>query len=254
MRRRSIKPSFWTSEDVDKMDWHTRLVFIALWSYVDDNGVGIDRVASIAGECFSADLIRDPRELIERLEKALDRLVTSSHVIRYEIEGRKYLYLTGWHHQRIIHPNRPRYPLPTCENVPGKDPNEVLIRPSVDSSEVLNASSFVVLESGSNNKPKRRVYPKDFETFWAVYPRRVGKPKALTAWKAATKRSSVADVLLGAERFAKDPNLPGEAYQPYPATWLNRDGWEDGPLPKREDNVRQIRPTYGKSGERKALY
>ena len=39
MRIRSIKPEFWTSDDVAQHDWNTRLLFIGLWSYVDDNGV-----------------------------------------------------------------------------------------------------------------------------------------------------------------------------------------------------------------------
>ena len=45
MRIRSIKPDFWRSDDLDRLDWHTRLVYIGLWSYVDDNGVGREKAA-----------------------------------------------------------------------------------------------------------------------------------------------------------------------------------------------------------------
>ena len=62
MRIRSIKPEFWRSDDIDCLDWPTRLLFIGLWSYVDDNGVGRDRESDIAADLFSGDLSRDPRD------------------------------------------------------------------------------------------------------------------------------------------------------------------------------------------------
>ncbi len=52
MRIRTIKPEFWTSEDVASMDWETRLVFLGLWSYVDDNGVGRDNEKLIVADLF----------------------------------------------------------------------------------------------------------------------------------------------------------------------------------------------------------
>jgi hypothetical protein len=55
MRIRSIRPEFWTSEDVAAMDWNTRLVFIGLWSYVDDNGVGRDTERLITAALFPLD-------------------------------------------------------------------------------------------------------------------------------------------------------------------------------------------------------
>ena len=51
MRIRSIKPEFWRSDDVNSMCIEDRLLFIGLWSYVDDNGVGIDRHSDIARTC-----------------------------------------------------------------------------------------------------------------------------------------------------------------------------------------------------------
>ena len=44
MRIRTVKPEFWRSEDVSRLPVADRLLFIGLWSYVDDNGVGVDRV------------------------------------------------------------------------------------------------------------------------------------------------------------------------------------------------------------------
>ncbi len=71
-----------------------------------------------------------------------------------------------------------------------------------------------------------------FAAFWAVYPRRVGKPKARLAFEQALRRASLEDILAGAKRYARDPNRADE-FTAHPTTWLHRDGWEDEPLPAR---------------------
>src|SRR3954470_12573547 len=60
MRIRSIRPEFWSSEDIAALPWDVRLVFIGLWSYVDDNGVGRDNEKLIVADLFP--LEEDPRE------------------------------------------------------------------------------------------------------------------------------------------------------------------------------------------------
>ena len=59
MRIRTIKPEFWRSDDIASLSWDARLVFIGLWSYVDDNGVGRDSLPSIVGDLFAADMTAD---------------------------------------------------------------------------------------------------------------------------------------------------------------------------------------------------
>ncbi len=71
-----------------------------------------------------------------------------------------------------------------------------------------------------------------FDDFWAVFPRKQGKGKAKEAFMKAVKDGAVpAEVLAGAIRYASDPNLPDPQFIPLPATWLNQERWEDGPLP-----------------------
>lgn len=72
-----------------------------------------------------------------------------------------------------------------------------------------------------------------FEAFWAAYPRRVGKAKALLAFERAAVRSDPAAIVDGARAVAADPNLPPVQFVPHPTTWLNRDGWTDEPFPSR---------------------
>lgn len=79
-------------------------------------------------------------------------------------------------------------------------------------------------EGGSGGEPM-------FVVFWRTYPRRVGKRAASLAFDRAVKRAPATSILEGAQRLATDPNLPETRFIPHPTTWLNRDGWEDDPLP-----------------------
>lgn len=80
-----------------------------------------------------------------------------------------------------------------------------------------------------------------FDHFWSIYPRKVGKPKAREAWKRAIKRADPSAIVAGAKRYRDDPNRD-DAYTAHPTTWLNRDGWEDPPLPVPRD-PRGLPPT-----------
>ena len=73
---------------------------------------------------------------------------------------------------------------------------------------------------------------EQFNDFWATYPRRTGKGNARKALEKALEKTSIDDILHGAERYRDDPNRE-DAFTQYPATWLNAEGWEDDPLPLR---------------------
>jgi hypothetical protein len=82
--------------------------------------------------------------------------------------------------------------------------------------------------------------PPFFDEFWSTYPRREGKGAARTAFaKAVAKVETPSVILLGAERFAADPNRE-DGYTPHPATWLNQERWNDDPLPNRNGSSRKF--------------
>lgn len=111
MRIRSIKPEFWSSLDIAAItDWGDRLLFIGLWSYVDDNGVGRDVDKLIVADLFP--LEDDPRETLARVSRGLQNLSEAGRIVRYTVAGKPYLAISGWQHQRIDKPNKPRYPTP----------------------------------------------------------------------------------------------------------------------------------------------
>jgi DNA-binding transcriptional regulator YhcF (GntR family) len=68
-----------------------------------------------------------------------------------------------------------------------------------------------------------------FNSFWEIYPRKLGKGEAKGAFMKAVTKHGVEVVLEGVRRFAADPNLPAPQYVPRAATWLNQERWEDEP-------------------------
>lgn len=117
MRIRSIKPEFWRSDDVDALCIADRLLFIGLWSYVDDAGIGVDKESAIAADLFAADLEGDPQECSGRIHVGLKRLSDAGLITRYTVDGKRYLHVTNWkRHQKINKPTASKYPAPTSEN------------------------------------------------------------------------------------------------------------------------------------------
>ena len=131
VRIRSIRPEFWSSEDIAVLDWHERLVYIGLWSYVDDNGVGRDLERLIVTDLFPLD--EDLRESSLRVHGALKTLESGGQITRYRVGGKPYLHITAWgRHQKINRPTAGRYPLPTCDDA---QPHVALTEPSVSPHE-----------------------------------------------------------------------------------------------------------------------
>lgn len=160
MRIRSIKPEFWRSDDIDALNWDTRLVFIGLWSYVDDNGVGLDKLASICADLFASDLERDPRETFARVSEAILTLAERGLIERYTVEGKTYLFIRGWSkHQRVDKPNKARYPAPSALTSGDGEPPEPLAKSSRESPETLAPGTEEQRNRGTERKTSSSAAP-----------------------------------------------------------------------------------------------
>jgi hypothetical protein len=89
----------------------------------------------------------------------------------------------------------------------------------------------------NNLKNNERIYSDSieihFEAFWNFYPKKTDKGAARRAFRKVAKTTDLALVVDGAGRYAEDPNLPEKQFIKNPATWLNAESWNNGPLPKR---------------------
>ena len=75
-----------------------------------------------------------------------------------------------------------------------------------------------------------------FLEFWVEYPRKVAKPAALKAYRAARKRKAThGEIMAGLRRFVA--SSPDPQYTPHAATWLNGDRWNDTPTPKQMSGI-----------------
>jgi hypothetical protein len=87
----------------------------------------------------------------------------------------------------------------------------------------------------NNLKNNERIYSdSQFQEFWNQYPKKVDKGAAIRAFRKAIKTNSANEVIEGAKRYAEDANLPDKQYIKNPATWLNAEAWNNGPLPERK--------------------
>lgn len=103
-RIRSIKPEFWTSEQVMDLSPNARLLFIGLWNFCDDAGIHPASTKRLKAEIMPADDVRS-----EDVRRMIDECINVGLVREYEIDGEAYWAVTGWHHQKIDQPSY-KYP------------------------------------------------------------------------------------------------------------------------------------------------
>jgi hypothetical protein len=133
---RVIKKDFWESEEIGALSLSARLLLIALWTYVDDNGVRTDAPTSIAAEFFRVDLARDPNGTVARIKTDLDELWRAGWITRYSVGGTAYLEISQWSFwQNPQKPSKSRYPRSTHPEAQVKQGfQETLWRPSGDTT------------------------------------------------------------------------------------------------------------------------
>ncbi|KTD66721.1 hypothetical protein Lste_2927 [Legionella steelei] len=109
-RIRTVKPEFWTSEQILSCSLNARLLFIGMWNFCDDNGVHTASYVRLKTEVFPADDF-SPAEI----KKLINELIQNNLLCEYEEDNALYWMVTGWKkHQRIDKPTS-RYPLPQSE-------------------------------------------------------------------------------------------------------------------------------------------
>lgn len=109
-RIRSIKPEFFTSEQVAECSTNARLLFIGMWCFCDDQGIHPASVARLKMEVFPGDDFTK-----SDIAAMADELVTHGLLQEYEVEGEKFWLVTGWKHQKIDKPSK-KYPLPVADD------------------------------------------------------------------------------------------------------------------------------------------
>lgn len=94
---------------------------------------------------------------------------------------------------------------------------------NVNSGQPESASS-----TQSEASPKA-LTPPGFEEFWQAYPKKIGKPAAIRAFKTAKAEKSLPLILkdIATRKNGDQWKKSAGQFIPYPATYLNQKRWED---------------------------
>lgn len=222
MRIRSIKPEFWRSEDISALGLADRLLFIGLWSYVDDNGVGKDRLSQIAADLFADDLERESSETFARVSRGVQNLFEAGLIVRYEVDSTAYLRITNWSdHQRIDKPGKARYPLDDAEDAKIREsvanPRETL---APGTGEQRNRGIKILSDARASDDG-------DFLAFYSRYPRKEAREAARKAFKGALKKTTAEQIMAGLEKYLVAVQGKDRQFIALPASWLNAGRWAD---------------------------
>ncbi|RVW03024.1 hypothetical protein [Rhodococcus xishaensis] len=237
MRIRSIKPEFWSSPNLPEDPW-ARLLYMAMWNWADDNGVGTANARELLGFAFPNDehiMLADVRRMLVEIHRVFG-------VKFYTVAGRPYYAIPSWEkHQKFDRRSKGKHPGPDeAETWLYQDEHQDSAEARGNPTRPRRDSVAGTGEQGNRGTgeektcatPSRDSDPPRFDEFWAAYPRRRDRRKAVKAFAAATKRAEVGTIIEGALRYARDPNRL-EQFTKYAEGWLNGDGWLDEPLPSR---------------------
>lgn len=108
-RIRTIKPELFSSTSAKGLTLGARWLFAALFTEADDEGRMLASARKIAGNVFP-----DDEDITEQnVAEWIDELERKGMVLRYVVEGIRYLWVVNFRkHQRISHPTPSRLPPP----------------------------------------------------------------------------------------------------------------------------------------------
>jgi hypothetical protein len=187
-RIRTIKPEFWIDEKIVELTLAARLLFIAVWNFADDQGYLDDKPRRIKMQVFPGDDID--------VEAVLDELVGTGLLDRYDSPIGPVLHVRNWsRHQRIDRPASPRFDASSLSPRRGFDESSTSVPVGLategkgreGSENTCSPAAPASVSDAPRSSRAKFVDSEEFIAFWAVYPRKVGKPSARKAFAAAIK-------------------------------------------------------------------
>lgn len=113
-RARTLRPQFFSSFNLAKVDRDTRLFFAGLWVEADDDGRIIDSPKQLAGAIFPHDEDVDAATV----SRWIDALAAIGVVKRYQAGSGRYLIVANFaEHQKPPHPTPSKLPAPHAKRV-----------------------------------------------------------------------------------------------------------------------------------------
>lgn len=229
-RIRTIKPEFWGSPDTASASPHARLLYIAMWNWADDYGVGQWTERELLAFAFPNDHDVTVEDFPRLVKEVADAFGTTFYVNR----GRRYYAIPAWDkHQKTERRAQGKYPAPDdADSAP--DQGICAVAESVGSSAVVQGTSSLGKGTGEQGNREQGtgetalVVPDLFDDFWVLWPRSEGKIPARKAWDKAVRKIDATLLLELVRKYVNHPNRPPKQFVPHASTWLNEERWNDG--------------------------
>jgi hypothetical protein len=240
---RGFKPETWTDEKIVSVSPLARLLFLGMWNYACDNGHVDDSPVQLKMRILPADNCDAAALVVELVNAGLvirkDGYLKVSNLPKHQNIDRRFLtFCDHCEHDEHLHFEPTDKLSRTTGKGAHKDPDPASARRAPDghtpgSHGEVKGSEVKGSEDMSTQSADDR---PEFAEFWQTYPRKDGKRKAETKYRAAVKRAKPETILAGAQRYRDDPNRRPQ-FTAMATTWLERDGWDDGPIPGDSGNA-----------------
>lgn len=206
-RIRTIKPEFFTSEDIVALPPLARLLYIAMWCEADKAGRLAWKPKTFKMRYLPADSC-DIEELCNQ--------IVSAGLVRLYGDGLAFIPKFA-DHQHIN-------PRETESKLPAPDASRTR-RPRVSDAQGGR--------EGKGREGTRDASRQDerFAEFYDAYPRKVGKADARKAFDKLKVDDELLALMLAAiatQKQGEQWRKNGGEFIPHPSTWLNGGRWEDG--------------------------
>lgn len=240
-RIRTVKPEFWTSEQVMECSTEARLLFIGLWNFCDDAGRHPMSPKRIKAEIFPGDDFS-----ASDVHRMLDELAENGLIEYYAVDDIEYFQVTGWHHQKIDRPQPAKYPAPSGE----RSTTDQRTLATEGKGREGNISLSPAPQPPPTGKPRKQPiqtpHPETeshWQRFKQVYPKRKGDNE----WKSAREkfdRAIIHDgvdpdlIIAGAARYAEQQRDIGHENTPFikqASSFMAARTWEEFPAVNGKD-------------------
>lgn len=152
-RARNIKPGFFLNDDLAEIEPLGRLLFAGLWTIADREGRLEDRPKKIKAAALPYDNCN--------VDMLLQSLYDRGFIIRYEIDGHKYIAIANWHKHQNPHVKEAPSDIPAP---PDKEEPSIILEPDILAPDE-NHASIVQEPSEYENDPADSLFLDSLNPF-----------------------------------------------------------------------------------------
>ncbi len=201
-RIRTIKPEFFTSEDIVSLSPLARIFYIALWCEADREG----RLNWRPGTLKLRYLPADACDITALAKELIDRGL----IVLYTVEGKEYAEVVSFTRHQVINNRESESVIPTRQ------------------ARVKHASARV---QGEGKGKEGKEQEDAFARFWEAWPKNERKQdKAKCAEKFKPHAHLIETILADIETKKRTEKWRG-GYVEAPEVYINNRRWEDGVTP-----------------------